>query len=623
MIIPKLSKTEKLKYFQDLYQEARNYAENEYEAMDKHAKQYKGEVDDSEITATRNITYELIESQISPNIPTASVHAKMWSEHNERNAKTIETLLSCKRDELPYEELNDIDERFSNTYGGSVYLSEWDDSITTHNSVGDVTVAMYAPKRFTCQPNIYNVRDAEYVFLEYETTKDEIVRRYGVKPSVAEETQTDTGSTDDKTATLYVCYYKNTDDVVCRFIWSGDVILSDIDDFYARKRRFCTICGKREELCECEEPKYELENEEYEELDHDIVRSDGTIIPMMSPVIENGQPVFETKTIQEKDSLGQPVFNNVGGVLVPKMVDVQVPKMERTKLPWYKPKSIPVVIRKNISEEDKLFGQSDCAAIKPQQEMINKIETRIAQKLLKSGVTPVIPEDAVIVTNNAVFDKVIKLRAGENKNLYGIIDTQPNIQQDIAQSDRLYDQAKRILGISDSYMGQHDSSAQSGVAKQIQVQQSAGRMDSKRQMKHAAYANLDRIIFELYLAFADEPRPATYKDSFGKMQNRAFNRYDFLERDENGDWYYNDEYTFSTDASADYERSRTFIWQENRQNFQSGAYGDPALPETMLIFWQGMEKAHYPNARDYVERFSAIVEAQQKAMQQQTQGGVK
>ncbi len=52
-----------------------------------------------------------------------------------------------------------------------------------------------------------------------------------------------------------------------------------------------------------------------------------------------------------------------------------------------------------------------------------------------------------------------------------------------------------------------------GKAKQLQIQQAAGRLDSKRQMKNAAYAEIDRIIVQDYLAYADEPRPATFRDA--------------------------------------------------------------------------------------------------------------
>lgn len=224
-----------------------------------------------------------------------------------------------------------------------------------------------------------------------------------------------------------------------------------------------------------------------------------------------------------------------------------------------------------------------------------------------------------MVLDNSIFKKIFKVRNGQ-ANMFGRVDMQVSVAQDIAQADRIYDHAKRILGISDSFMGQRDSSAQSGIAKQLQIQQSAGRLDSKRQMKNAAHAEIDRIIFEYYLAYADEPRPATYKDTEGRTQNIAFNRYDFVERDEiTGEYYYDDEYMFSADATVDLERSRELLWQENRQNFQQGAYGDPAMPQTQLIFWLNMEKAHYPWAHDNVERIREQIRVQQEAeaMQQQ------
>ena len=96
-----------------------------------------------------------------------------------------------------------------------------------------------------------------------------------------------------------------------------------------------------------------------------------------------------------------------------------------------------------------------------------------------------------------------------------------------------------------------------------------------------------------------------------------FNRYDFLERDDAGEWYYNDEYLFSADASIDIEKSRETLWQENRSNFQQGAYGDPQQLETLLIFWQNMESTHYPFAHDNVERIKMLIEKQQLMLQLQ------
>ena len=404
---------------------------------------------------------------------------------------------------------------------------------------------------------------------------------------------------------------------MCQYVWSADTELLDIEDYYARKIRICKHCGKREELCICDNPQnsfYELHNEEFEELDRNIVLTDGSIIPAMSEVFKDGQMVFETQKQQVLEADGSMAFNEDGS---PLMVDVQVPKMEKTKIPFYAPNILPIVIRKNTSEEDSLLGQSDCEFIRPQQQAINKVESRILMKLMRSSVTPVMPEDALLSVNNSIFGQVIKIRPGQSANQFGIVDTEPNIQQDIAEAERLYEHAKRILGISSSFQGQADNTAASGRAKQLQIQQSAGRLDSKRQMKNAAYAEIDQIIFQYYLAYADEPRPAAYRDAQGNLQNYIFNRYDFIERDEAGEYYYNDQYMFRTDATIDVEKSRELLWQENRQNFQSGAYGDPAMPQTQLIFWQNMERAHYPWANDNVERIKAEIQRQQEIAQYQ------
>ena len=612
----------KLAFFKQLYEESKAASDEEYELLDRHLEQYRGsaKIDGSDVEAkmVRNITYELIESQVTGYIPNPSVSPKMWSERNERNARSVEVLLRNLRDDLPYEAMNDMDERYSPIYGGSVWLVEWDNSITTHNTVGGVKLSCLSPKHFVGQPNIYSVSDMEYCFITFETTKEDIERRYGVRPEVAEEASSDEYA-DDHTATLYVCYYKNEEDKICQYIWSADTEILDIDDYYARKRSYCKVCGKREELCNCEKPKTYLVNEEFEEPIRDILCSDGSVIPAMSEVIRDGQIVMEEQKTMATEADGSPAFEmGADGVVTPLMTTVMVPKTEQTRLPFYQIDVFPIVIRKNTSQEDKLIGQSDCEFIRPQQQAINKIESRMMEKLIGAGVYPIVPEDCSVDLDNSVFKTVFRAKPN-TYNLYGRVDLQVDISRDMAQAERLYDQAKRILGITDSFQGQADSTAQSGKAKQLQIQQAAGRLDSKRQMKNAAYSELDLIIFRYYLAYADEPRPAVYKDAEGKLQNVIFNRYDFLERDEAGEWYYNDQYLFRADASMDVDKVRETLWQENRLNFQQGAYGDPAQPQSQLIFWQNMERAHYPWARDNVDRIRDQIAQQQQMAQYQQQ----
>ncbi|MBQ5893235.1 MAG: hypothetical protein IIW78_03180 [Clostridia bacterium] len=604
----------KLEFFKDLYQEAFDAMTAEHVLMQRRIDQYNGsqDIDGSSAKAkrVRNITYELIESQVTSYIPTPAVAPIMQSTRNERNAKSLEVYLRALRNAKPFERLNDMDERFSPIYGGSVWLVEWDESERTHNTTGDIRYTCLPPTRFVGQPNVYEVEDMTYCFVTFETTKDAIVQKYGVTPEVADEAESDhVGYDDDRTATLYVCYYKDDNGCVCQYIWSGDTELADIDDYYARRRKVCTVCGKDEGECTCEKPHFKEERATEEVITHPVILSDGVSqIPPYSPVIRDGVVVTEKKLVQATDATGQMIIDTDGGIATPMMVEVDVPVMEQTKIPYYTPKVFPIVIRKNISKEDAVFGQSDCDAIRDQQQAINMLETRIMEKLLRASVTPVMPEDARVAPDNSVFGQVIRMAPGEHANQYGVVDTTPNITSDIAQSDRLYEQAKLILGISASFQGQYDSSAQSGRAKQLQIQQAAGRLDSKRRMKNAAYADMDKVTFSLLLAYADEPRPATFIDAAGKRQNVTFNRYDFLAMDDAGEWYYDDRYLFSADASIDPEESRMTIWEEAIKHLQAGAFGNPADPYTLLNYWQNLERAHYPHAREQVERIEKQIE---------------
>lgn len=616
----RVDKDNKLQFFKDLFENAKGQQSALRDDFDKWSKQYKGDltIDGSDEPALtgRNITYELIESQFSSYLPSTAVTPEVYSERNDRNAKSIERLLKNKRNQLPFEKMNDIDERYSPIYGGSIWLVEWDNSIKTHNTVGDVKITCWSPSHFVGQPCIYDIDDMEYCFITFETTKEDLVRKYGVSIGVADDTESENGGETDETATVNVCYYKNDEDKICQYIWSDDTELQDIEDYYSRKVYVCKNCGRRKELCTCDKPDYELQDDEYEELDHDIVLSDGSVIPAASPVMKDGQVVMEESQQQAILEDGSVAMDEINGIMIPATVPVQVPKLERTKLPYYTPSKFPIIIRKNTSQEDSLFGQSDCEFIRPQQQAINKIESRILEKLMNAGVYPTAPEDYIGQFDNGLYKNVIKVGQG-NYKLFGRIDLQVDLTQDISQSERLYQQSKRIMGITDSYQGQADSTAQSGKAKQIQVNQSAGRLDSKRKMKNAAYAEIDEVIFLYYLAYADEPRAMSYVDSMGRLQNAQFNRYDFIERDENGEYYYNTQYLFGTDLTGDVEQSRETIWSENRLNFQNGCYGNPQELETLLIYWQQMEKHHYPDARDMVERIRGIIEAQRQQLEQQ------
>lgn len=167
-----------------------------------------------------------------------------------------------------------------------------------------------------------------------------------------------------------------------------------------------------------------------------------------------------------------------------------------------------------------------------------------------------------------------------------------------------------------------DRTATSGVAKEFQAAQSAGRLESKRVMKAAAYAELFELMFKFQLAYSDEPRSVSYRDHKGDIVYETFNRYDFLKQDADGVWYWNDDFLFSVDSNQALESNRTAMWQETRMNLQSGAFGDPTDIETLILFWSKMEELHYPGAgatRKFLEERRESMAKQAGMMQQMQQ----
>ncbi len=547
---------DRLLSFRELYERAKGAAGPISDKLARHQAQYLGDdrIDGSSERAStvRNITYEIIESQVSSDIPGPKVTARHWSELRERRAEAIEHLLRACRDALPFEELNDIDERYTYMLGGSVWLVEWDDGITDAGMRGGVRVSVMSPRDFFPQPNVYRMEDMSYCFLRFDTTRDELCRRYGVDRETAGLAESECArSEEEDTVTVVVCYYRDECEEVSRFVFSGDAVLEDSIGYYRRR-------GSR---------GYEDSFSPGEE----IGLSDGGVIRPMTPILDREGRI---------DTL-------------------------RTVLPYYRIGDFPIVIRRNTSSDRSLLGQSDCEYIRPEQQAINKVESRILQKLMRAAVTPIVPEDATISVSNSIFGQVIRLRPGESAAQYGKVDTTPDISQDVVEAERLYDHAKRIVGISDTYQGMDlHAGNMSGYARQLQVAQSAGRLESKRRMKCAAYAEIDRLIFLHYLAYADEVRDLSYRDTRGRRQNLAFNRYDFYEFDEKrGEWRVDDGYLFSCDKNMGEWTDRSALWEENRTNLTAGAFGDPLAPETLLIYWQLQERAHYPNAQDQVEYF--------------------
>jgi hypothetical protein len=566
----------------------------------------------------RNICCELIEAQVDSTIPSPKVTARR--PQDEAKAKLIEDMLRNELDRMNFEAINDQVERTVPIQGGICYLVEWDSTAHSHNQVGEIAVSTLHPKQVIPQDGVFTgIEDMDYIILKIPATKDSIERKYHVDVSEEREDEPEikgdgTGDADDL-VTQYIAYYRNVDGGIGVFSWVRDTILEDLEDYQARRLRRCTVCGTVEpheasviplrhedgqKKCPaCGNTEWKEVNEDYEEVFIPIERTDGSTIPGATLALE------ETG---ETNEFGEPVeeVREVG-----------------TKIPFYKPNIYPVILQRNVSVYGQFLGDSDIDKIEDQQNTLNRMEMKIIDKLVKSGSYITLPDDASIKVDTEDA-KVIRPGNAANAQLIHTFDLQGDVEYDLVYLSEVYEEARQVIGITDSYQGRQDRTATSGKAKEFAAAQSAGRLESKRIMKNAAYSALFEAIFKFKLAYADEPRPVVARDYTGNPEYRDFNRYDFLEQDETGEWFWNDQFLFSCDTTSSLASNREAMWQETRLNLQTGAFGDPASVQTLILFWSKMEMLHYPGAAETKMYLEGIfqqqqMQAQQEALMQQQQ----
>ena len=291
---------------------------------------------------------------------------------------------------------------------------------------------------------------------------------------------------------------------------------------------------------------------------------------------------------------------------------------EEIDMPYYKPDGFPLILRRNITRDKHLLGTSDVAVIMDQQETVKKLGSKITEKLLMGGSWVTLPRGVGVELTDQEF-KVIRLEDPAQKALIDVITAQADCTQDRIVLEENYQHAKSSLGITDSYQGKYDSSALSGTAKQYSINQAAGRLESKRVMKNAAYAKLYEMMFKFALAYADEPIPVTTQGTDGEQIYSHFDKKDFLKVDAEGVPYWNDEFIFETDPTSTLMVNREAMWEQADMKLQSGAFGQLGDLETNYLYWLEQERNDYPHAGEIKAVIEQRIQEQKEMLAQQEQ----
>lgn len=614
----KESQNKTLKEWKGKLEEAKSKYGEERKNMIAYRKYYKG---DREIAPNvnnpqakvkkasnvRNIVYELVESQVDSSIPMPKVRA-IHSEDDEL-AVRIEKLLESMVQRLHLQVLNDSMERVTYVQGGSLFHVQWDPNLGLHSEVGAVVVDSVHPYKVIPQPGMTSLPDMDYFFVQEVMTKKEVKRFYGVDVSDAgnDDTEIETNNKEanlnDDIVTVNTAYFKNEDGGIGKYVWCDIYELQNFADYQARLRDKCAKCGADmiDGTCPiCGSTKKKKATDDYEEIVEGIeIGIDGTDRRAKLDPNDDTSDLFTDE--EDLDEEGLPTVKRV-----------------KKKIPYYKPRIYPVILRKNISEEDRFLGGSDVKVIMDQQDATKKYTTKIDEKLMGAGSAVTLPEGL----NFELTDKELKIVRVRNQADIGMIQAinlQANVDYDIKMLDVNYDAARSTIGITDSYQGKYDSSATSGTAKQFSINQAAGRLESKRTMKNEAFARLYETMFKFWLAYADQTTSITTSDANGQVVHDEINRHEFLKMDAAGEFYWNDEFLFETDPTSTLMANREAMWNQTDLKLQSQAFGPLGDLNTLKTYWTFMKANGYPNAGLALESVMERIQTQEQQMQMQQQ----
>lgn len=563
---PKSKDKRDMYYWRDKFETAA--ANYDVEVFDTFEALYRGthettrEVNSQEQGATaksnlvRNISYELVESQINTDVPMPVVKPRKPGFENQ--AKMVQEKIISDFNVLKIDKIIDKSERDTYAHGFSILLLTWDIESGTHEFMGEKDFVLKHPKQFIPQVGIYDVQDMDYFFLLSNMTRETVKRVYGVDvdslsseykkynelgdmatTSIDTALETEKDADDSESIAVVTCYYKDDDGDVCKFVWAGDEVIEDYPKYYYPRVEACQACGYEnpagtEECLECGSPdlKEEIITEEvfYEDVEL--------------------EPIAYKKPVKRID--GDMVISDFEDKVAVRLVP------EGTRIPLPVSKKYPLIIRYNIPLNFSIRGRSDIETIRDQQESIKKVYARMERKVLMAPVIIGMHRDLQKEPDNEIYE-VYKGTPDELSSIFKY-DLSASIREDLEFSEKLYQDAKSVLGITDSFQGKYDPSAKSGVAKEKQITQAAGRLQSKIKNKFTFFEDLFEMMFLFDLMFTKEERYYYTQDRDGKDEYRFFNKHDLLVQDNAGEWYYNTDFFFGSEVGEQEstEKKETF-----------------------------------------------------------------
>lgn len=509
----------------------------------------------------RKMIYELIESKVDNSIPMPRITPRR---HDDLDLVDItENYLKFEMDRMLTEQENDRSERATYIDGTSWYKICWDSLDSTYERSGDLRVEVLLADQVVPEPNCKDYRLMNYIF---EKSTMSLSRIYDLYDRLISPSETGIDGVE-----VITYYYKNNDGLIGRFMYSAasrQVIAWD-EDWQIRKVRRCTACDTVNaigEYCKnCGGTKFKYTN--------------ATVEVLEEPLMRLHNPYEEGKSDDPTNNAQAETFLETG-----------------TEIPFYQVRQLPFVPRPSVSSLETIYGISEVSILLDMQDSVNKILSKVEDKIIKSGAVVTKPDKMKMNDSDESF-KIMGVKTAEEAAMVQTKQILADVSQDIAGAQLFYESARASSGVTESYQGKHDTTATSGKAKEISAMQSAGRLESLRVMKAAAFAGVYELMFKYLLAFSDETRKFVKTLPDGKKEEMLWNKYMFLRKDKYDRLYYADDFAFSTDPAATLSNNRVQMWQETLQQFTMGTMGNPQDPRTRELYWNIMDTMQYPLAK--------------------------
>lgn len=556
----------------------------------------------------RNIVFELIESQVNTELPRPIIKSKKPG--FDTQAKMIQEKIASDFDVLKIGKVMDSSERDTYMHGMSILELGWDTKKGTHDYAGDKDFSLVHPKQYIPQNGVYELEYMDYFFLLSEPTAEQIKREFGVEVDAVSSqyseynhlesgnpTDIDTAintseaEDDDEKAVMITCYYKDEDGDVGKFSWSGDVKLEDFPKYYYPRVAECQECGfensQDEEVCQ------ECGSEKLQEkiIKEEIIYNEKELDP-----ITYKKPI---KTVNRKEDGSATVDTDYTDAVFERVVP------EGTKIPVYVTDRYPIIIRKNIPLNFSIRGISDIEVIRDQQETLKKVYSRMEEKLLMAPVIIGMHQDLQKEVSNDLYE----IYRGSPDQLSSVFkhDLTADITEDLNYVNQLYSDAQSTLGITSSFQGKYDPSAKSGVAKKMQIEQAAGRLQSKVKNKFYFFEELFELMFKFDIMFTKEERAYFTENENGEDEYKFFNKHDLLVKDASGEWYYNTDFLFTSEVGEESGIDKNVVFEMLMQMVNSKIID----PKSM---WQVLASINFPIAHRILEQFKGEDTEQEQYM---------